>query len=236
MSAALAVLLAVLKAAGVVLLVLLGLLCLALLTPAGLAVCWNPGAWTLHLRFGPLRVLLYPRPAKAKKATRKTGAKPRPEPQDNKAKPPDPGQTAQKSTPGGLVENLRKKAADTMETFEDDPLQALLDLWGLANQIREPLLRAVHIRRLNVFWTVTGQDAADTALCYGRRIALCNQILALAQGKMDICAEQLRLEPDFTGKLAGKRHFSCQITARPFIMLIIGLKLVRQGHRGPAMA
>ena len=105
-------------------------------------------------------------------------------------------------------------------------------MFGTLAPHRARLLRGVQVNKLQVFWTVTGEDAADTAVAYGRRIALSNNLLTLARQYLTIRAESLRLEPDFTGTLAGKRIFSCQIRTRPYIILLILFYLMRRDEKG----
>lgn len=116
---------------------------------------------------------------------------------------------------------------------EQDALLAAARLFfGALAPYRAQLLRGVQVNRLEIFWTVTGEDAADTAVAYGRRIALSNALLTLARQFLTIRAESLRLEPDFTGTLAGKRIFSCQIRTRPYIILMILFYLMRRNEQG----
>lgn len=97
---------------------------------------------------------------------------------------------------------------------------------------RVRLLRGVQVRHLTVFWTVTGEDAADTAVAYGRRMALANNLLGVAKQFLSIRADSLRMEPDFTGQMAEKRIFSCQIQTRPYIILLILFYLMRRDEQG----
>ena len=96
---------------------------------------------------------------------------------------------------------------------------------------RQAFLNRIRVRHLNIFWTVTGADAADTAITYGRRIAACNMALAAARDHIHIQADRLRLEPDFTGKQKEKRCISCQILCRTYIMLIVLKALLQRNEK-----
>ena len=115
---------------------------------------------------------------------------------------------------------------------QDALLGAARIFFGTLAPYRARLLRGVTVQKLHVFWTVTGEDAADTAVAYGRRMALSNNLLALARQFLTIRAESLRMEPDFTGEMAGKRIFSCQIRTRPYIILLILFYLMRRDKQG----
>ena len=115
---------------------------------------------------------------------------------------------------------------------QDALLGAARIFFGTLAPYRARLLRGITVQKLHVFWTVTGEDAADTAVAYGRRMALINNLLALARQFLTIRAESLRMEPDFTGEMAGKRIFSCQIRTRPYIILLILFYLMRRDKQG----
>ena len=95
------------------------------------------------------------------------------------------------------------------------------------------LLQKTRVLHLCVYWTVTEEDAADTAVTYGRRIALFNTLLSIARDHLEIRSDSLRLEPDFTGEQKEKRSFSCQLRARAYIMIkIIRILLRRDPQSG----
>lgn len=120
----------------------------------------------------------------------------------------------------GPMGQMLNQVAQDPRAFLEQNLEPLLETGNW-------LLSKVRVRHLRVDWTVTGQDAADTAIRYGREIAFWNTLLALAQDKLDLKADGLRLEPDFTGQLAKNRHLACQITVRMYIIVAIGLRMVR---------
>lgn len=76
----------------------------------------------------------------------------------------------------------------------------------------------IHIRHLNVFWTVTGEDAAQTALMYGAEMTVFNTALALVQQTVRLQSDRLWLEPDFTGIRQEERRISCTVCASAVLM------------------
>lgn len=212
-----------------------------LLLPVGLDIRWDHKN-DLAVKFcaGPLRFPVYPRPQKkAAKAKAKPKAKTKPE---QKAASPEPGPPAQNKDEDAGV------AAPQPDTAQQGPAAAAAPapapqpdaggLLGAARTLaaalwprRQAFLNRIRVRHLNIFWTVTGADAADTAITYGRRIAACNMALAAARDHIRIQADRLRLEPDFTGKQKEKRCISCQILCRTYIMLIVLKALLQRNEK-----
>lgn len=211
---------------------------------------------------GPLHRVLYPwqhrkKPKKEKSAPKKekreassaSPAQPALEPSPEAA-PPSPDQQPEASLPHPAQEPapaaseeasadpepplppLEPVPEDLTPGEQDALLGAARIFFGTLAPYRARLLRGITVQKLHVFWTVTGEDAADTAVAYGRRMALINNLLALARQFLTIRAESLRMEPDFTGEMAGKRIFSCQIRTRPYIILLILFYLMRRDKQG----
>lgn len=211
---------------------------------------------------GPLHRVLYPwqhrkKPKKEKSAPKKekreafsaSPAQPALEPSPEAA-PPSPDQQPEASLPHPAQEPapaaseeasadpepplppLEPVPEDLTPGEQDALLGAARIFFGTLAPYRARLLRGVTVQKLHVFWTVTGEDAADTAVAYGRWMALINNLLALARQFLTIRAESLRMEPDFTGEMAGKRIFSCQIRTRPYIILLILFYLMRRDKQG----
>lgn len=253
---------ALVLAGRILLILVLAVLVLAvvvLLAPVGLAVRWTPEfGVVVHACAGPLRRMLYPwhhrRPKKARKKEKDPAApaKKKPEAAGSPAipqQPASPAAAAARTEPSAQTEPGKAPSAPEGETEpplppvgpepeeltpgeEDALLSAARIFFGALAPYRARLLKGVQVNRLQVFWTVTGEDAADTAVAYGRRIALSNNLLTLARQFLTIRAESLRLEPDFTDTLAEKRIFSCQIRTRPYIILMILFYLMRRDEQG----
>lgn len=146
--------------------------------------------------------------------------------------PQDSGAAAPEGEPEPPLPPVGPEPEELTPGEQDALLGAARLFFGALAPYRARLLKGVQVDRLQVFWTVTGEDAADTAVAYGRRIALSNNLLTLARQYLTIRAQSLRLEPDFTGTLAEKRIFSCQIRTRPYIILMILFYLMRRDKQG----
>lgn len=234
----------------VLLVVVLALAALLLVVPVGISVCWTPAVGAVvKACLGPVRYMLYPR--RKKKAKKKPQSAPeKPKTGDSPPEAPEPAAPTANAAPVQAPARETEPAAAVpdpepplppltdipQDELEPDERDALLGVSKVFFQTLAPhrarLLRGVEVRKLTVFWTVTGDDAADTAVAYGRRMALANNLLGLARQYLSIRADSLRMEPDFTGQMAEKRIFSCQIQTRPYIILLILFYLMRRNEQG----
>ena len=241
MSAVLGGVLLAVRIAAVLLGVVALLAAVLLLLPVGLDIRWDHKN-DLAVKFcaGPLRFPVYPRPQKkAAKAKAKPKAKTKPE---RKAASPEPGpppappaqnkdEAAGASAPQPGAAQQGPAPAPAAQPDAGGLLGAARTLAAALWPRRQAFLNRIRVRHLNIFWTVTGADAADTAITYGRRIAACNMALAAARDHIHIQADRLRLEPDFTGKQKEKRCISCQILCRTYIMLIVLKALLQRNEK-----
>ena len=249
MSAVLAVVLTVLKILGIVLAVILVLVAVVLVLPVGLSLRYEGKTLELRLRAGPVRILLYPRPSQSAAQARQ-GAAPEAAPAGPGRDSPKPA--APRCAPAGQPEkkagekspNKNKASARpekpglverVLGAFRSNPVEFLSHLFSLVMAAGGWLLHGVHITRLRVLWTVTREDASDTAITYGRAVAALNTALAVARDHMKIESEELRLEPDFTGERAAQRRISFELFTRPVIVLVIGVRLLRRFLHDPVL-
>lgn len=243
----------------VLVLVVLVVAALLLVVPVGIAFRWTPAAGTMvQACIGPVRHMLYPR----RKKKQKKKPEPSPEKRgtgDSPSATPAPAAQATATAPERPVQeptepgaSLPPEVREGAAPVPEQPLPPLTDiprdelapderdaLLGTAKVFfrtlaphRKRLLRGIQVRHLNVFWTVTGDDAAATAVAYGGKMALANNLLGLARQFLSIRADSLRIEPDFTGQMTEKRIFSCQIQTRPYIILLILFYLTRRDKQG----
>lgn len=261
MTAVLGGVLLALRILGIVLGLLLLAVAGILLLPVGLDIRWSAkegAVW--QAKAGPLRFPLYPFPdqpagpdtpsATTGKTKRRPKRKPKQPPEapapraDRPAQPfrePERSQTPPAGTPrppkaDGQTPQARPDpaAAGTPEGGQPDwggLLAAGRTLAGALWPQRAKWLRRVRVCHLKVFWTVTGADAADTAISYGAYMAACNTALAVARDHLTIQSDLLRLEPDFTGEQKEKRSISCQILSRMYIMLLVVRTLMRKDEK-----
>ena len=241
-----AVVLLILKVIGVVLLVLLALVVLVLLTPMGVAGDWCAGTLSVRLKIGPLSFALWPRaekPPSAKTGGKPAGerpspAQPAPQPQAAAPKPPEPA--AQKPVPppskaaapepektekaSPLPAFLQKRLDAAIAYARKDPVAFAGTMLGHAGWFTKRLLKGLRVRHLCIWWSITGEDAAQTALRFGQMMTLSNNLLTYLRQFVSIEADSLWLEPDFTGQQRSRRAVSGQLTARPGTLLLLAAR------------
>ena len=238
-----AVVLLILKVIGVV---LLALVVLVLLTPMGAAGDWRAGTLSVRLKIGPLSFALWPRaekPPPAKTGGKPAGerpspAQPAPQPQAAAPKPPEPA--AQKPVPppskaaapepektekaSPLPAFLQKRLDAAIAYARKDPVAFAGTMLGHAGWFTKRLLKGLRIRHLCIWWSITGEDAAQTALRFGQMMTLSNNLLTYLRQFVSIEADSLWLEPDFTGQQRSRRAVSGQLTARPGTLLLLAAR------------
>ncbi len=152
-------------------------------------------------------------------AAQKSKAKPAPARQPEAAATHAPAPEApapekqQEEEDAGLVDRI--KAA-----VKADPVGYVRHLFSVLHASVGPLLRGFRVSKLNVFWTITGETAAETAILYGQALTTLNTILAIAQDHIKIQADQLRLEADYTGSAKQQRVVSFKLLLCPLLALV----------------
>lgn len=198
-----------------------------------------------------------PPPAKAElpaqptmeKQTEPTEAKPAKAPEEPQKAPetsPQPEQTVPKpkaksapaaETPAaepqpeedtGLVDRI--KAA-----VRADPVGYMRHLFSVLRASVGPLLRGFRVSKLNVIWTITGENAAETAILYGQTLTTLNTILAIAQDHIKIQADQLWLEADYTGSAKQQRVVSLKLLFCPLLALVTVVCFVWHARHDPQL-
>lgn len=202
-------------------------LCIFLLLPAGILASWKAQKAEIWLSIGPLKRRFYPpreredeektpQPS-AKRTERKQAARPlEDEPAAEQTAPPEPREDTQKSP---HREPHPDEVDRLYDNLMDNPMKYVRMLTHWAKGPGKLLLDHLKVKKVRIVWTVTGEDAAQTAIAYGALAAACNTAWAAVEDLVDIQAEELRLEPDFTGERRKERCFSCQITARMYIIM-----------------
>lgn len=227
MNGAAAVLLILGKGLGIVLLLILLALAVFLVTPMGFRFAYRPGSVEVWAKFGPLRKRMYPRHAR----------KPEPETAEPETPAPPAAEPAPQ-TEGKIPEKPEPKPDVTdrmIDAAGSDPGQTLHGLFRLLMSHGSRMLRRVKVRRLYVFWTVTGETAASTAILYGTEMAAWNTALAIARDHLRIHADRLWIEPDFTGQKTDQRRVSFEVLAPPVAVLTIGARLIIKILRDPTI-
>lgn len=128
----------------------------------------------------------------------------------------------------GLVDRI--KAA-----VRADPVGYVRHLFSVLRASVGPLLRGFRVSKLNVIWTITGENAAETAILYGQTLTTLNTILAIAQDHIKIQADQLWLEADYTGSAKQQRVVSLKLLFCPLLALVTVVCFVWHARHDPQL-
>lgn len=252
------ILLVILKILGVLLLVLLLLLLAALLLPLGLDIRYTAGQWQVQARYAMLHFTLYPPKsapqqtpspapetpkesppaAKAEPAQQTPPPQKADKPQPPPKQPPPPADKAQaKPKPekagSGLPFGIGERLAAAEELLQKDPAAFVRCAFGHMGWLGRGLAKSLRLCHVTVFWTVTGQDAAATAVTYGALLGALNTAWALLQQSVRVQADSLRLEPDFTGQQKANRCISLQVRSCAAVLLWLALRFARRLYKEP---
>lgn len=257
MTIVLTVLLAVLKFVGWLLLFLLALLVVLLILPVELRFAYQAGKPSLTAWYGPLHFTLWPRAA-AKDTAAQHPAAPQPAPAAQPSAEPALSKTqpapaaapagAAAPTPAPATEftgeppkssalpfHISERIETALNLLTHDPAAFVRCMFGHLRWVGRFLARHIKVQRLTVFWTVTGEDAAQTAGLYGAAMAAANNLLAFLQQVICLQCDHLQLEPDFTGQRRGERHISGRLHTHLFLLLWLLIRLLFRLGKDPQL-
>lgn len=219
----------ILQILGGIFLLAVVLTAVVLLLPAGIQASWQNGKAEIWISAGPLRRRFYP-PRNQERPQKKTGPTEPAEPAGPSGQPDVPAKKAEPAAdPAGkgngpsALPSVQEPPPDEVDRLYDsimsDPLKYVRRLGRWGKGPGKILLEHLKVRKVRIVWTVTAGDAAATAIAYGALAGACNTAWAILEDLVDIRADELRLEADFTGDRKKERCFSCQITARMYIIV-----------------
>jgi hypothetical protein len=212
MAAVGAVLLLILKILGWMLLAAAVLILIALFVPASVWLDYTGGELRIWAGMLFVRVPVYP----GKEKTPEQQARQERKKAEKQAKKQE--------------KKARKHGAGRRGHVAGETLRLSLDqicaAAGGAGRFARAALGAMRVRHIRIVLPVTGDDAADTAVRFGKTNAWLHTCLALLNRVLWLDFTECRVEPDFTGKQAESEHFSCQISAQLFIMVAAAIRLI----------
>ncbi len=179
---------------------LLLLIVLLLQIPVRVRFSYDQGDMALRLRFGPVKLQLFPRPEKEEKPKKPKKEKKKPQ-KEKKEKPQKP------------------KAKINREQI----FYALEKLPPILGRALKRTGKSICIEPLKVWLLVAGTDPADTALLYGRLEAAAAAGLPVLQQVLNIRDEDIRLYLDFS-----EQQMDCiadvGIALRPWRLVTMGVR------------
>lgn len=150
------------------------------------------------------------------------------------ASAPEKTSPAQNSK-GGLPFGISDHIDAAMQLLSDDPMAFAKCMLGHTGWLGRRLLRTVRVQHLDVFWTVTADEASTTAELYGAEMAALNNLLAFLQQYIRLQSDRLWLEPDFTGERTGERNISFRVSIGTGVLLWLLLRLLWRLWKDPQL-
>ena len=136
---------------------------------------------------------------------------------------------------GGLPFGISDHIDAAMQLLSDDPMAFAKCMLGHTGWRGRRLLRTVRVQHLDVFWTVTADEASTTAELYGAEMAALNNLLAFLQQYIRLQSDRLWLEPDFTGERTGERNISFRVSIGTGVLLWLLLRLLWRLWKDPQL-
>lgn len=135
----------------------------------------------------------------------------------------------------GLPFGISAHIDAAMQLLSNDPMAFARCMLGHTGWLGCHLLRSVRMSGLDIFWTVTADEASATAELFGAEMALANNLLALVQQYIRVQSDRLWLEPDFTGERAGERIVSFRLTSCAAVLLWLVIRLLYRLWKDPQL-
>ena len=136
---------------------------------------------------------------------------------------------------GSLPFGISTRIDAAMQLLSNDPIAFARCMLGHTGWLGRHLLRSVRVSGLDIFWTVTADEASTTAELFGAEMALANNLLALVQQYIRVQSDRLWLEPDFTGERAGERIVSFRLTSCAAVLLWLVIRLLHRLWKDPQL-
>lgn len=179
-----------------------------------------------------------PNPPPATEAEPAQNAQKADKPQPSPKQPTPPADKAQakpepKPQAGGLPFGIGARLDAALALLQRDPVAFVKCAFGHMGWLGRGLAKSLRLCHVTVFWTVTGQDAAATAVTYGALLGALNTAWALLQQSVRVQADSLRLEPDFTGQQKANRCISLQVRSCAAVLLWLALRFARRLYKEP---
>ena len=200
-----------LKIIGFVLLGLLALVAILLLVPVRLHVRYREEmATTLWVLFVPIRLL----PKKEKPKAEETPDKPKPK---KKAKADDDKQKKKD------VLDLKQHAKELKENGVAAAVEWLKEIAGYLLTATDRLLKAITVTKLFARVDIAGEDAAQTALTYGKICGAVYPALGVVESKLKVKKQDVQIAPAFC---AEKTQFAFDVRLKISLWRVVVAALI----------
>lgn len=206
----------------IILCVIAALLAVVVLIPVQIRAAYDQGDISAFVRYGPLRIALYPRPEKEESGKEK----PKKEKKSKKAgkqqetPPAAAGETAGEGDTAPAAEPEKKKKK--LRLNKEQILYSLEKLPPILGRALKRTGKRIRIVPLKIHLLVAGTDPADTAMLYGKLEAALAAGLPTLHQLVRIREQDIQLFLDFQ-----EEQMDCiadvGLTIRPWDVLVIAL-------------
>ena len=131
--------------------------------------------------------------------------------------------------------HISERIETALNLLAHDPAAFVRCMFEHLRWIGRFLARHIKVQHLTVFWTVTGEDAAQTAGLYGAAMTAANNLLAFLQQVVCLQCDHLQLESDFTGQRRGERYISGRLHTHTFLLLWLLIRLLFRLGKDPQL-
>lgn len=218
----------ILKAFGWLLLLVAFLLLLLLVFPLWIAVEVHYDRLTVKIHALGLAIPVYPLPKKKKRYR----------PKHLKEKEPQAEQSAPlpKQEPEPSEAPLPEEEKDGAEQGERGKSSwwspgRVFEIITTSGKLMRAFLRVIRIKKVQLVLPIAAEDAAQTAIQYGKMQAAIGSALGVLQNYFEIQIEKLQVIADFTGEYKYRRYFYCRIGATPFVLLAVFISILWKAYR-----
>ena len=208
-------------ALGWILLILGILLILLLVFPLWVALEVQYDRWEVRIHVLGFSIPVYPRPSKKKRYQPRHLKKQKQ--QQEQAKEESSGAESQTHEAPQDVKKNEGEAPPKKDSWWSPG--RVFEIITTSGKLMRAFLRVIRIRKVQLVLPVSSEDAAETAIQYGRIQAS----IGSALGVFEI--ERLQIIADFTGEYKYRRYFYCRIGATPFVLLAVFASVLWKAYR-----
>ncbi|MFI3170634.1 MAG: DUF2953 domain-containing protein [Faecalibacterium sp.] len=122
------------------------------------------------------------------------------------------------------LEKIGKKAAAKGAKIT---LDAIVTLLQTAGAITKMIVDALRVEQIKVRIPIADGDAAKTAMTYGKFNAWFYSCLAVLNNFIYLDFDEIQIIPVFDEKFERNAYFSCKVSARLFIIVVVAVRLIQ---------
>lgn len=218
-------------ALGWILLILGILLILLLVFPLWVALEVQYDRWEVRIHVLGFSTPVYPRPSKKKRYQPRHLKKQKQQREQQQEQIKEESSSAESQT--------HEAPQDVKKNEGEAPLKRdswwspgrVFEIITTSGKLMRAFLRVIRIRKVQLVLPVSSEDAAETAIQYGRIQASIGSALGVLQNYFEIEIERLQIIADFTGEYKYRRYFYCRIGATPFVLLAVFASVLWKAYR-----